>query len=69
MSSCGRIKKVVADKGFGFVTLDEGGKDVFFHASALRGITFEELAEGMSCECEITTGEKGLKATDMVVRE
>ncbi len=47
----GTIKKIVRDKGFGFITSDEGGDDVFFHRSKLAPKThFEDLREGDEVE-------------------
>lgn len=53
----GKIKKVVAEKGFGFIS--NGQTDLFFHHSELRGIQIEELAEGQSVRYEIGEGKKG----------
>ena len=44
----GTIKKIISDKGFGFIS-DEN-KDLFFHRSAVEGANFEELREGQSVE-------------------
>jgi CspA family cold shock protein len=53
----GKIKKVIAEKGFGFIT---GGKDdLFFHHSELKGVSIEELSEGQSVQYEIGQGKKG----------
>jgi CspA family cold shock protein len=59
----GTIKKLVADKGFGFIASGERGKDLFFHVSALRDVTFEELQEGQSVEFESEQGPKGPRAS------
>jgi CspA family cold shock protein len=59
----GTIKKLVADKGFGFIASGERGKDLFFHVSALRDTTFEELQEGQSVEFESEQGPKGPRAS------
>ncbi|MEQ8787922.1 MAG: cold shock domain-containing protein [Pirellulaceae bacterium] len=58
----GQIKKLVSDKGFGFIR-DERGTDVFFHASGLEGISFEELQEGQNVEYSTEQGPKGPRAT------
>ncbi|MDA0658376.1 MAG: cold shock domain-containing protein [Planctomycetota bacterium] len=53
----GTIKKVLADKGFGFIQGDKD--DLFFHHSAVQGTTIEQLSEGQSVEYEIGQGKKG----------
>ena len=58
----GQIKKLVSDKGFGFIR-DESGTDVFFHASGVEGATFEELQEGQAVEFATEQGPKGPRAT------
>ena len=49
----GTIKKLVADKGFGFIASGERGKDLFFHVSAVKDVAFESLFEGQSVEYEM----------------
>lgn len=56
-----KIKKLVTDKGFGFIEGDRG--DLFFHHSEVQGATFEELREGQLVEFEIGSGPKGPRAT------
>ena len=51
-----------ADKGFGFVGQDNGGKDVFVHVSALAGAGLSGLAEGQRVRMQIGEGPKGLQA-------
>ncbi|HEY4310294.1 MAG TPA: cold shock domain-containing protein [Pirellulales bacterium] len=53
----GTIKKVM-DKGFGFISLG-GGKDLFFHSSALQGVEFEDLREGQKVSFTEGRGPKG----------
>jgi len=53
----GKIKKVLPEKGFGFIA--GNGDDLFFHHSELKGITIEELNEGQSVKYEIGQGKKG----------
>lgn len=55
----GIIKKLVTDKGFGFISREGGEKDVFFHKDKLEGVTFEELREGDAVTFEVEQGEKG----------
>jgi CspA family cold shock protein len=59
----GTIKKLVADKGFGFISGSNGAKDLFFHVSALKDTTFESLYEGQDVEFESETGPKGARAS------
>ena len=65
----GTIKKLVRDKGFGFIIPDDGGDDVFFHRSSLapRG-QFEDISEGDSVQFQTRNGEKGPVAFDLKVR-
>lgn len=58
----GTIKKL-ADKGFGFIQGSE--KDIFFHFSALEGISFEDLREGQKVEYQEGTGPKGPRAENV----
>jgi CspA family cold shock protein len=59
----GQIKKLVTDRGFGFVEGDRG--ELFFHHSEVQGTTFEELQEGQTVEYEIGEGRKGPCATSV----
>lgn len=58
----GTVKKFMSNKGFGFITPDEGGKDVFFHHSELQMEGFRVVEEGQRVEFEIEQGAKGLAA-------
>jgi len=53
----GLIKKIVSDRGFGFISGDR--VDVFFHHSSVEDNKFDELQEGQSVEYEIEQGEQG----------
>ncbi|MFI5394967.1 MAG: cold-shock protein [Candidatus Binatia bacterium] len=65
----GTIKKIVRDKGFGFVVPDDGSDDVFFHRSRLAPkVVFEDLREGDEVEFQVTKGEKGPQANNLKVR-
>jgi CspA family cold shock protein len=58
----GTVKMYKADKGFGFVGQDGGGKDVFVHASTLARAGLSGLAEGQRVRMQISQGQKGLEA-------
>lgn len=59
----GTIKKLIADKGFGFISGENG--EIFFHHSALVGTTIEQLQEGQSVEYEEGSGPKGPRAENV----
>ena len=60
----GTIKKVVADRGFGFIDTGEA-KDLFFHYSALQDTRIEDLREGQRVEYEQGQGPKGPRAVSV----
>ena len=61
----GTIKKIVADRGFGFIT-GEGGSDYFFHRDQLRGgLDFDRLKPGERVSFETEQGPKGPRAVDV----
>lgn len=62
----GRIVRV-KDKGFGFIKPDEGGPDIFFHATGLKGADWDAVHEGRQVTFSTVNGEKGLKAVDVVL--
>jgi CspA family cold shock protein len=59
----GTIKKLIAEKGFGFIAGDRG--ELFFHHSALQGVTIEDLHEGQTVEYEEGRGPKGPRAENV----
>ncbi|MBU2102869.1 MAG: cold shock domain-containing protein [Candidatus Omnitrophota bacterium] len=62
----GKIKKLVLDKGFGFIA-DADGTDVFFHKSNLVEITFETLTGGEEVTFEVEKGPKGARAINVTL--
>lgn len=58
----GTIKKVLVEKGFGFISPISGGNELFFHHTALVDTTIEELGEGQAVEYDIESSEKGPRA-------
>ncbi|MDD5720987.1 MAG: cold shock domain-containing protein [Candidatus Pacebacteria bacterium] len=61
----GTIKKLVSEKGFGFITAEGLQKDLFFHSNSLVGVTFDELKEGDTLSFETEESPKGLNATNV----
>jgi cold shock protein len=60
----GRIKKIIPDRGFGFVRADDGN-EVFFHRTELTLIDFDQLEEGQSVEFDIVDSPKGPRARNL----
>jgi CspA family cold shock protein len=61
----GTVKWFNADKGFGFITPDDGGPDVFAHFSAIATSGYRSLDENQKVEFEVTQGQKGLQAENI----
>ena len=62
----GTIKNMT-DKGFGFIAVEGQAKDVFFHSSALVGVSYNELNVGDTVSFEVEDSEKGPRAVDVQI--
>lgn len=60
----GKIKKLIKDRGFGFIS-DTDGREVFFHQGGLVDVKFADLKENQEVEFEVETTEKGPRAIDV----
>ncbi|MEW6638799.1 MAG: cold-shock protein [Actinomycetota bacterium] len=61
----GTVKWFSDEKGYGFITPDDGGEDLFVHYSGIAGNGFRTLEEGTKVSYEATQGRKGLQATNV----
>ncbi|MBP2436879.1 cold-shock protein [Microbacterium amylolyticum] len=66
MSTQGTVKWFNSEKGFGFISPDEGGQDVFAHYSAIQSKGYRALEENQRVEFEVAEGPKGLQAENIV---
>ena len=62
----GTVKWFNESKGFGFISQDNGGDDVFVHFKAIQSTGFKTLAEGQSVTFDVEQGPKGLQAANVV---
>jgi CspA family cold shock protein len=62
----GTVKWFNADKGYGFITPDGGGADLFVHFSAIQSSGYRTLEEGAKVEYEEAEGQKGPQATNVM---
>jgi CspA family cold shock protein len=61
----GTVKWFSDEKGFGFVTPDDGGRDLFVHHTGIVGDGFRSLTEGTKVEYQSQSGDKGPRAVDV----
>jgi CspA family cold shock protein len=61
----GTVKWFSSEKGFGFITPDDGSADVFVHFSAIVGDGYRNLDEGQKVSYEVTQGQKGPQASNV----
>ena len=62
----GTVKWFNDAKGFGYITPDAGGEDLFAHVSAIQGNGFKTLKEGQKVSFDVTTGPKGKQAGNII---
>ncbi len=65
--STGTVKWFNESKGYGFISQDNGGDDVFVHFNAIQSSGFKTLSEGQSVTYEVEKGPKGFQASNVVV--
>ncbi len=61
----GTVKWFSSEKGYGFITQDDGGPDVFVHSSAIAAEGYRNLEEGQRVQFDVTQGQKGPQAANV----
>ena len=64
----GKVKKLVGERGFGFIS-DTDGREVFFHQSSLVEVKFSDLTEGQEVEFDVENSEKGPRAVNVRISQ
>lgn len=64
----GKIKRIVNDRGFGFIS-DTDGRELFFHRSSLTGISFDTLREDQKVTFEVENSPKGPRAVNIAIEK
>ena len=65
----GTVKWFNDQKGYGFITPEDGSKDLFVHHTAIQGEGFKSLRDGQSVEFEVSQGPKGPQATNVTKQQ
>lgn len=62
----GKVKWFRADKGYGFVTPDDGSPDIFLHVSVLKRLNIQDVPQGSTVVCEVVQGQKGRQVSRVI---
>ena len=64
----GKIKRLIRDKGFGFISVLDG-RDIFFHQNSVLDTNFADLKEGQEVECDVEKSDRGPRAVNVRIVE